>query len=34
VPTVVEGDRGGARSLLVMVFVVLAVATWWLFAGN
>lgn len=33
VPTVVEGDRGGARSLLVTVFVVLAVAAWWLFAG-
>lgn len=34
VPTVVEGDRGVARSLLVIVFVVLAVAVWWLFSGR
>lgn len=31
VPTVVEGDRGGARSLLVAVFIVLAAVAWWLF---
>lgn len=31
VPTVVEGDRGGHRSLLVLAFIALAVALWWLF---
>lgn len=31
VPTVVEGDSGGHRSLLVLAFIAMAVALWWLF---
>jgi hypothetical protein len=31
VPTVVEGDDGSPRALLVVICVVLAAALWWLF---
>lgn len=33
VPTVVEGDRGGYRSLVVLALAILAAAAWWWVSG-